>query len=69
MVSDVTLAANLTNEGGVAGTIRLLRNVTGLWLIQESRRALWPGDDGPTYEQLAGPRRGCPGVHGIHRPR
>jgi rhamnulokinase len=31
---------NLTNEGGVAGTVRLLKNVMGLWLIQEARRAL-----------------------------
>lgn len=54
VVSDVTLAANLTNEGGVAGTIRLLRNVVGLWLIQESRRALWPDREPPTYEKIAG---------------
>jgi len=52
VVSDVTLAANLTNEGGVAGTIRLLRNVMGLWLVQESRRALWPAGDAPSYEEL-----------------
>jgi rhamnulokinase len=31
-------AANLTNERGVEGTIRLLRNVMGLWLLQECRR-------------------------------
>jgi rhamnulokinase len=54
VISDVTLAANLTNEGGVGGTIRLLRNVVGLWLIQESRRALWPDREPPTYEKLAG---------------
>jgi rhamnulokinase len=30
---------NLTNERGVDGTIRLLRNVMGLWLVQECRRA------------------------------
>jgi rhamnulokinase len=30
--------ANFTNEGGVDGRIRLLRNVTGLWLLEESRR-------------------------------
>jgi rhamnulokinase len=47
VVSDLTLAANLTNEGGVAGTIRLLRNVMGLWLIQESRRAMWPATRRP----------------------
>ncbi|HWE08874.1 MAG TPA: rhamnulokinase family protein [Solirubrobacteraceae bacterium] len=30
---------NLTNERGLAGTVRLLRNVMGLWLVQECRRA------------------------------
>jgi rhamnulokinase len=30
--------ANLTNERGFGGTIRLLRNVMGLWLVQECRR-------------------------------
>lgn len=53
VITDVTLAANLTNEGGVAGTVRLLRNVVGLWLVQESRRALWPAGDAPSYEELA----------------
>jgi rhamnulokinase len=33
------LAANVTNELGIAGTTRLLKNVTGLWLLEESRRA------------------------------
>ena len=31
-------AANFTNEGGVDGSIRFLRNVGGLWLLQESLR-------------------------------
>ncbi len=29
---------NLTNEGGAMGTVRFLKNIMGLWLIQESRR-------------------------------
>jgi rhamnulokinase len=41
-------AANLTNERGVDGTIRLLRNVMGLWLLQECRRAWAPR----SYEDL-----------------
>jgi rhamnulokinase len=36
-------AANLTNERGFAGTIRLLKNVMGLWLMQECRRT-WQRD-------------------------
>ncbi|HWE12725.1 MAG TPA: rhamnulokinase family protein [Solirubrobacteraceae bacterium] len=31
--------SNLTNERGVCGTVRLLRNIMGLWLVQECRRA------------------------------
>ncbi len=54
VITDASCAANLTNEGGVGGTVRLLRNVAGLWLVQESRRATWPAGDGPSYEELAG---------------
>jgi rhamnulokinase len=39
VVDDRTFAFNITNEGGVGETFRLLRNVTGLWLLHESRRA------------------------------
>jgi len=39
-------AYNLTNERGIEGTIRLLRNVMGLWLVQECRRD-WAAGGGP----------------------
>jgi rhamnulokinase len=38
VINAKTLAFNFTNEGGVCNTIRLLKNITGLWLIQECRR-------------------------------
>jgi rhamnulokinase len=38
VINPAAMAANLTNEGGAYGTIRLLRNSSGLWLLQESRR-------------------------------
>jgi rhamnulokinase len=38
VLSADSLAANFTNEVGVDGTIRYLRNVMGLWLLQESLR-------------------------------
>jgi rhamnulokinase len=46
-------AANLSNEGGVEGTFRLLKNVMGLWLLQGCRRA-WTSRDGaaPAYDDL-----------------
>lgn len=37
-LSDGALQYNFTNEGGVDKTIRFLKNIMGLWLIQESRR-------------------------------
>ena len=38
LINDATRTANLTNEGGAMGTIRFLKNIMGLWIIQESRR-------------------------------
>jgi rhamnulokinase len=37
--------ANFTNEGGVDGTVRYLRNISGLWLLSESLRT-WAAHDG-----------------------
>jgi rhamnulokinase len=38
VVNDQVLALNFTNEGGVGSTYRLLKNICGLWLVQECRR-------------------------------
>ena len=40
VISTAALEANVTNEGGVYGTYRLLKNVVGLWIIQQCR-AVW----------------------------
>jgi rhamnulokinase len=37
LISEQGLQANYTNEGGVGGKIRFLKNIMGLWLIQECR--------------------------------
>ena len=36
-------ALNFTNEGGIDGTTRFLKNITGMWLLEECRR-LWKGE-------------------------
>ena len=38
IINETALALNFTNEGGVGNRIRLLKNIAGLWLLQESRR-------------------------------
>jgi rhamnulokinase len=47
------LAMNVTNEVGAGGKIRLLKNIAGLWLLQECRRS-W-AEDGQefSYDELA----------------
>ena len=39
IVTPRTRELNFTNEGGVAGTTRILKNIGGLWLLQSCRRA------------------------------
>jgi len=57
VVTPASRAANFTNEGGVDGRIRFLRNVMGLWLLQESlrawRRAGLPSELGPLLAAAA----------------
>jgi len=48
IITPRALEVNLTNEGGVCGTTRLLKNIGGLWLLQACRRG-W-ARDGQTYE-------------------
>lgn len=40
IINEQALSFNITNEGGINGTTRLLKNITGLWLLQECRR-IW----------------------------
>lgn len=44
---------NVTNEGGVDGTYRLLKNIMGLWLVQECRRAYERQGISLDYSELA----------------
>jgi rhamnulokinase len=43
IVNDKTFECEFTNEGGVENTIRLLKNIMGLWLVQECKRQ-WQRD-------------------------
>jgi rhamnulokinase len=45
---------NLTNEGGIDGTYRLLKNIMGLWLVQQCKRSFNSCGKSLEYGQLAG---------------
>jgi len=46
------LAANLTNEGGVFDTFRFLKNLTGLWILQQCRVTWRAAGEAYTYAQM-----------------
>ena len=50
IITPRSLAENLTNEAGVGGTTRLLKNVMGLWIIQQCNE-VWGLDFGDLYAQ------------------
>lgn len=51
IINDSALELNFTNEGGVEGTYRFLKNIMGLWLLQECRR-MWEKERLYSYEEL-----------------
>jgi rhamnulokinase len=52
LINPQSLGFNLTNEGGVNGTFRLLKNVTGMWLVQECRRTWAQQGQEYSYDDL-----------------
>jgi rhamnulokinase len=62
------LAFNFTNEGGVGGTIRLLKNIMGLWLVQECRRAWERAGQSYSYEELMKLAAAAPELGSIVNP-
>jgi len=52
VINSKSLEYNFTNEGGVCGTIRLLRNITGLWIVQECRRTWERQGESLSYDAI-----------------
>jgi rhamnulokinase len=53
VLSEASRLANFTNEAGIDGTVRYLRNVTGLWLLQECQRCWGSGSLEPLLAAAA----------------
>jgi len=52
LLNEQALLYNFTNEGGVGGTTRFLKNIMGLWLVQECRRAWERAGHAYNYDEL-----------------
>jgi len=54
LINEKSLRLNYTNEGGVCGTTRFLKNIMGMWLLQECRRQWKSEGYDHTYDELTG---------------
>ena len=68
VINQQALAFNVTNEGGVENTIRLLKNLGGLWLVQECRRVWAQQGKEYSYSQLADLAAAAPPFTGLIDP-
>lgn len=59
IITDESYAMNFTNEGGVDGTVRFLKNITGMWLLEQCRVAWNREGKEYTYEEIMRMTRGA----------
>jgi rhamnulokinase len=52
IITEASMQHNFTNEGGIEGTTRFLKNVTGMWLLEECRREWEKKGRSYTYPQI-----------------
>ena len=52
IITDETYRLNFTNEGGVEGTTRFLKNITGLWLLEQCRKEWETTGHKYTYSEM-----------------
>lgn len=52
VITEASLECNFTNEGGVEGTIRFLKNITGLWILQQLKKKWNETDPSVGYPEI-----------------
>jgi rhamnulokinase len=67
-VNEAALEANFTNEIGFGGTVRFLKNIMGLWLVQECRRTWERAGTTYSYDELMRLARESPAFGSIVDP-
>ncbi len=68
VLTTMALDRNFTNEGGVDGTYRLLKNIMGLWLVQECRRSFERNDKPLDYTTMTQYANAAPAFRSLIDP-
>jgi rhamnulokinase len=67
LISDTTLRYNFTNEGGAEGTFRFLKNIMGLWLLQQCRKS-WNTEKDYSYSDIVDMAKTAPAFESLIDP-
>jgi rhamnulokinase len=68
IVTDEARRLNFTNEGGVGGTVRLLKNICGLWLLERCRKEWQSEGKTIAYEELLAQAAAEPALQHLVNP-
>lgn len=68
ILSDRVLELNFTNEGGIDGTSRVLKNIMGLWLVQQCKRSFEAAGKNLDYPELVKLASKAPALRSIVNP-
>ncbi len=60
IISEASYAMNFTNEGGVDGTTRFLKNITGMWILEECRREWEKSGKQYSYQEMVNMAKSAP---------
>ena len=53
IINEASTRLNFTNEGGIEGTTRFLKNITGMWILEQARKIWSAAGRNYTYSELA----------------
>jgi len=68
IINDETFALNFTNEGGIEGTTRFLKNITGMWLLEQCLKEWKKEGISYSYETLVKMAESAPAFQSLIDP-
>lgn len=68
IINDETFALNFTNEGGIEGTTRFLKNITGMWLLEQCLKEWKKEGISYAYEKLVKMAESAPAFQSLIDP-
>jgi len=68
IINDETFALNFTNEGGIEGTTRFLKNITGMWLLEQCLKEWKKEGITYAYEKLVKMAESAPAFQSLIEP-